>query len=97
MTVTTSDRSVVRNASGLPAEAGPARHHAAAEADAPRPRAPAPGGAGGGAGHAWGRGAGGGADRGAVLGAERTRRATFGLALTAWGHDGVEVHGVELA
>ena len=51
MTVTTSDRSVVRNASGLPAEAGPARHHAAAEADAARHRAPASGGAGGGAGH----------------------------------------------
>ena len=51
MTVTTSDRSVVRNASGLPAEAGPARHHAAAEADAARHRAPASGSAGGGAGH----------------------------------------------
>lgn len=51
MTVTTSDRSVVRNASGLPAEAGPARHHAAAEADAARHRAPASGGAGAGAGH----------------------------------------------
>ena len=51
MTVTTSDRSVVRNASGLPAEAGPARHHAAAEADAARHRAPASGGAGGGSGH----------------------------------------------
>ena len=51
MTVTTSDRSVVRNASGLPAEAGPARHHTAAEADAARHRAPASGGAGGGAGH----------------------------------------------
>ena len=54
-------------------------------------------GTGEGQGHPWGEGTVGGDDRVVVLVPETHRHATFVLVLTASGHDGVDVHGVDLA